>query len=284
MKHLWFVFFLLLVLPACGSSTPDDDDTTAADDDDSSDDDDTTAADDDDSSDDDDAAGDGWGCDASLTTAEICPEGEPNPDFDWTQPYCPSFYDGVDAESGWSTIPFGRYNLPVADLTASTPFTYLELRQREDFGDATVLSSTGIVCSEASLPETCDAAFTALSSEIGFPIGAGDYYAIGYIAWNRGDEMGLITDLAGLLDHFAPIDVLAEALLVLWSQGHGWVADDPLSGGSRQLGGGFEILGRDLIWTSDVRSDVFQWSVSEDGAIEELNRAIHSVMCGAIIG
>ncbi|WAS91418.1 ferritin-like domain-containing protein [Nannocystis punicea] len=115
-----------------------------------------------------------------------------------------------------------------------TPVDYFELRSVPSYGDPeldqpiTVIDSVGEKCATASDEAACLAAFDALPTESQF-VGVGNFDSpeVRLFAWSRADEVGAITDMAGLLAFLGSVDTAGEAALVGRLAGHELLCSEP---------------------------------------------------------
>jgi hypothetical protein len=133
---------------------------------------------------------------------------------------------------------------PLAGLTSSTPFDYLELRETFGSGPPTILAGNGNPCATATNVTTCTAALDAATSP-GWqlaPSGGLSPVTNVYLVYTIGDTVTTIDTYDALKAFLAPIDNIHDAALL--------VAEDPDArytiecgpdtGGP--VGGGYELV------------------------------------------
>ncbi len=104
---------------------------------------------------------------------------------------------------------------------------------QEQLGEPRMLDADGQLCSGASDAAACAAAVAALpyASSIGGP--SGEFDTDSSLAYTRGDEVGGVTTLDGLLAFLGPIDAPGDAALLTVLTEHQLVCDDGNEVGAR---------------------------------------------------
>lgn len=303
------------------TTSVDDDDSTADDDDDSTADDDDSTGDDDDDDDDGtpfEPATPSWGpppdppSEWSLATcSEFAIWDDPSFGCTWdyepeelcdgselvsglsptTPPYCPA-WDAwlLTPGEGWSPSASVSFT-NVSALSPSVPVDYLELRQYFEYEwDDTSASgpfgqtaaSTGTVCSNATDPTACMAAYSQLlESSQGSLRGAYDWFDWYALIYTRGDTVGSVGSAAEAAQFLAPLDA-ADAAFV-------WGAHRDAAGLSqvttRTVPGAIELASTWLLWSYPVRGDAVVIRFPLDGSAWCTAAAsVDFLECGTVLG
>jgi len=133
---------------------------------------------------------------------------------------------------------------PLAGLTASIPFDYLELRENFGSGPPTVLAGNGNPCASATNVTACSAALDAATSPGWQLASSGGNAAITnvYLVYTVGDTVDTIDTYDELKTFLAPIDNIHDASLLVAENPDAYYTIDcgPKTGGP--VGDGYELV------------------------------------------
>jgi hypothetical protein len=227
------------------------------------------------------------GCDpVGLTEGDVCNDGHNRSAYSSGTDYCPEFWEAQDLEDGWQTLS-SRWTL---DFTAVVPGDAVDHWEYRNIQGETlttdlpvdVISSQGTACATAADEVACLAALDALRPIDGFVTGCGPGgCSADYLALSRGDSVLAVTDGAGMVDFLGTVEDPVEAALLASAAvpGFGWSTGALEAGGVRAVDGGFELLGTVVVWSAPFRADVVHLSVSDDGVVTTLDRALNELDC-----
>lgn len=186
---------------------------------------------------------------------------------------------GVDLED-FEPIP-SLLDLDYASIQPAQTWDYWEVRFSNGPEDRRILGSGGNVARTDLDPATV-AVLDALAPPSGFGIGCLPGYCYKYVAATRNGSVETFLTREQLRDFVGPVDVLAEAVLVV--DAHGFSRGEPGETGYRRTTDGWEFVVVQLIRDCvPITYDRILLRLLEDGTLIEVKRELWETLENACV-